>query len=157
MKTFKLTSCMAENAVFSVMLSLATVPIRCTFPLTSPTTFLEEQLEPERAHAATRGLSSIHPVSGTDERGSVRAGVGDAARCELVGVEGKELGLGIVNLCTPEIETVERVISRVRETLDFLPPEAIFLNPDCGFSTFARRPMNETEIAPQKLGGLLKP
>jgi len=70
---------------------------------------------------------------------------------DLVVVPGKELGLGVVNPRTPEIEAVDAVVARVKEALQHLPPESVFLNPDCGFGTFSGRPMNTPEIAAQKL------
>jgi 5-methyltetrahydropteroyltriglutamate--homocysteine methyltransferase len=63
----------------------------------------------------------------------------------------KELGFGIVNPRTEEVETVEEIIARVQEVSKYLPAEKIFLNPDCGFGTFAQRPMNSDEIAFRKL------
>jgi 5-methyltetrahydropteroyltriglutamate--homocysteine methyltransferase len=63
----------------------------------------------------------------------------------------KELGLGVVNPRTAEIESANAIVTRVKEALAYLPPERIFLNPDCGFGTFASRPMNTWEIAKQKL------
>jgi 5-methyltetrahydropteroyltriglutamate--homocysteine methyltransferase len=64
---------------------------------------------------------------------------------------GKELGLGVVNPRTEEIESPQAVAARVREALQYLPADAIFLNPDCGFGTFASRPMNTPERATAKL------
>jgi len=63
----------------------------------------------------------------------------------------KEPGLGVVNPRTTEIESADAIVTRVKEALAYLPPERIFLNPDCGFGTFASRPMNTWEIAQQKL------
>jgi len=63
----------------------------------------------------------------------------------------KELGLGVVYPRTEGIEGVEAVVARVEEALKYLPPERIFLNPDCGFGTFSSRPMNTLEIASSKL------
>lgn len=67
---------------------------------------------------------------------------------------GKELGLGVVNPRTEEVETPDAIVARVREALRFLPPQAIFLNPDCGFGTFATRPMNTPERAECKLAAM---
>jgi 5-methyltetrahydropteroyltriglutamate--homocysteine methyltransferase len=64
---------------------------------------------------------------------------------------GKEIGFGIVNPRTEEVESVEEIIARVQEVSKYLPVEKIFLNPDCGFGTFAQRPMNSDEIAFEKL------
>jgi 5-methyltetrahydropteroyltriglutamate--homocysteine methyltransferase len=68
----------------------------------------------------------------------------------------KELGFGIVNPRTEEVETVDEIIARVQEVSKFLPAEKIFLNPDCGFGTFAQRPMNSDEIAFEKLKTMAK-
>ena len=69
-------------------------------------------------------------------------------------VDGKELGLGVVNPRTPETEPVQAIVERVEEALQYLPPERIFLNPDCGFGTFSSRPMNSVEVATRKLEAL---
>lgn len=66
----------------------------------------------------------------------------------------KELGLGAVNPRTDEVESVEQIVARVREALEYLPAERIFLNPDCGFGTFASRPMNSAAIAQSKMRAL---
>ena len=64
---------------------------------------------------------------------------------------GKEIGFGIVNPRTETVETVEEIIERVQEVRKYVSDEKIFLNPDCGFGTFAQRPMNSDEIAFEKL------
>ena len=66
----------------------------------------------------------------------------------------KELGLGVVNPRTPGIEPVETIVERVREALQILPANRIFLNPDCGFGSFSNRPMNPDEIAQAKLSAM---
>ena len=75
---------------------------------------------------------------------------------ELLPVTGKELGVGVVNPRTADVEAVEGIVERVREALRLLPPENIFLNPDCGFGTFSRRPMNSVEIAAKKLKAMVE-
>ncbi len=65
--------------------------------------------------------------------------------------ENGELGLGVINPRTEEVEPVDTVVARVEEALRHLPPERIFLNPDCGFGTFSSRPMNSTQIITRKL------
>ena len=72
----------------------------------------------------------------------------------LVAVAHKELGLGVVNPRTPEVESPEAIVARVREALRQLPAERLFLNPDCGFGTFASRPMNAPAIAQAKLAAV---
>ncbi|WP_240689065.1 methylcobamide--CoM methyltransferase [Ammoniphilus sp. YIM 78166] len=81
-----------------------------------------------------------------------RAGELDA----VTSLEGKELGLGAVNPRTEDIETVEQVVEKGKEAARLLSPEKIFLNPDCGFGTFAQRPMNTPERAMEKLRTLVQ-
>jgi 5-methyltetrahydropteroyltriglutamate--homocysteine methyltransferase len=63
----------------------------------------------------------------------------------------KELGLGVVNPRTDEIEPPAMIVQRVKEVLKFFAPEKIYLNPDCGFGTFAERCVNTPETAYRKL------
>ncbi|HTQ11418.1 MAG TPA: vitamin-B12 independent methionine synthase, partial [Fimbriimonadaceae bacterium] len=74
---------------------------------------------------------------------------------EVTAMEGKELGMGVVNPRTETIETPEEIVAHVREALRFLPPDRIFLNPDCGFGTFSARPMNELPAIRAKLAALV--
>jgi 5-methyltetrahydropteroyltriglutamate--homocysteine methyltransferase len=69
----------------------------------------------------------------------------------LAAVDGKELGLGVVNPRTDRIETPEEIAAQVRAALERVPADALFLNPDCGFGTFANRPMNSADVAGAKL------
>ena len=66
----------------------------------------------------------------------------------------KEIGLGVVNPRTDEIETPAQIAARVRELAKFYDPQKIFLNPDCGFGTFAERNVNTTEIATKKMAAI---
>lgn len=43
-----------------------------------------------------------------------------------------ELGVGVIDVKSAEVETPELVASRIRQVLDYLPPERVFVNPDCG-------------------------
>jgi 5-methyltetrahydropteroyltriglutamate--homocysteine methyltransferase len=63
----------------------------------------------------------------------------------------KELGLGVVNPRTDEIESPTMIVQRVKEVLKFFEPQRIYLNPDCGFGTFAERCVNTPETAYRKL------
>jgi 5-methyltetrahydropteroyltriglutamate--homocysteine methyltransferase len=63
----------------------------------------------------------------------------------------KELGLGVVNPRTDEVEEPETIVGRIKEVLAFFAPEKIYLNPDCGFGTFAERCVNTPETAYLKL------
>lgn len=66
-------------------------------------------------------------------------------------LDGKELGLGVINPRTESFEGVDSIVDRGREAAKILSAEKIFLNPDCGFGTFAQRPMNTSENAVNKL------
>ena len=68
----------------------------------------------------------------------------------------KELGLGVVNPRSDEIETPEAIVTRVEEALRLVAPERLFLNPDCGFGTFSARPMNDAAVAERKLGAMVE-
>jgi len=48
--------------------------------------------------------------------------------------EGFEIGLGCVSVTPGEVDSAETIVARVKKALDFLPPERITLNPDCGFA-----------------------
>ena len=68
-----------------------------------------------------------------------------------VATGGKELGLGVVNPRTDEVETPQFVRAKVEAALAVVPASWIFLNPDCGFGSFAARPMNAPAVAAAKL------
>jgi 5-methyltetrahydropteroyltriglutamate--homocysteine methyltransferase len=63
----------------------------------------------------------------------------------------KELGLGVVNPRSPEVESSDLIEKRVREATKFFDQSKIYLNPDCGFGTFAERPVNDATTASAKL------
>jgi 5-methyltetrahydropteroyltriglutamate--homocysteine methyltransferase len=63
----------------------------------------------------------------------------------------KELGLGVVNPRGDRIEDPAEIVARVEQLLEYFDPDKIFLNPDCGFGTFAERPLNPPEVAAAKL------
>ena len=63
----------------------------------------------------------------------------------------RELGLGVVNPRTAEVESVDDIVRRVEAALAYFPARAIFLNPDCGFGCFANRCVNDEATASAKL------
>ncbi len=75
---------------------------------------------------------------------------------DFVPVNGKEIGLGVVNPRTPQVESSASIVARVKEVLRQMPAEKIFLNPDCGFGTFSSRPMNSPEVAAKKLAVMVE-
>jgi 5-methyltetrahydropteroyltriglutamate--homocysteine methyltransferase len=68
--------------------------------------------------------------------------------------ERSQIGYGIVNPRTAEIESVESIVNRVREVTQYIAPERLYLNPDCGFGTFAERPVADPSTAFAKLSAL---
>ncbi|MGM0169787.1 5-methyltetrahydropteroyltriglutamate-homocysteine methyltransferase [Enterococcus sp. AZ135] len=61
------------------------------------------------------------------------------------------LGLGVINPRTEKVEDKSKIISQVNEAKKFLPSERIWLTPDCGFATFANRPVNHYDIIEDKI------
>ena len=64
------------------------------------------------------------------------------------------IGFGVVNPRTAELEPPEAIVARVKRLAELTAPERIFLNPDCGFGTFADRPVGTPEMAFKKLCAL---
>jgi 5-methyltetrahydropteroyltriglutamate--homocysteine methyltransferase len=50
---------------------------------------------------------------------------------------GKEIGLGVVNPRTEAVESSAAICAAVEGALRSYASGQIFLNPDCGFSTFS--------------------
>ena len=73
----------------------------------------------------------------------------------LIDFPGKELGLGVVNPRTDRVETCEEIAASVRAALELYGPERLFLNPDCGFATFANRAVGEADVATRKLRAMV--
>jgi 5-methyltetrahydropteroyltriglutamate--homocysteine methyltransferase len=96
-------------------------------------------------------LEQMHVQQFVLEYATPRAGELASLNSSAQFCQQKELGLGVVNPRTAELESADAIVARVKEALAYLPAERIFLNPDCGFGTFASRPMNSWEIAKQKL------
>ena len=47
----------------------------------------------------------------------------------------KELGFGVIDVHDHQVETVEEVKEGINKALELLPPERIYVNPDCGLKT----------------------
>jgi len=43
-----------------------------------------------------------------------------------------ELGVGVIDVKSAEVESPELVAQRIRQVLDYLPAERVYVNPDCG-------------------------
>lgn len=81
-----------------------------------------------------------------------------AGELEVIGrsLSDREIGLGCVNPRTDTAESVESIVERAREALQFWSADNIFLNPDCGFGCFANRCVNEETVAAAKLAAMAK-
>lgn len=67
-----------------------------------------------------------------------------------------ELGLGVVNPRTDEVEPVDFIVAKAKKALEYYKPEQLFLNTDCGFGCFAGRSVNVEEIAYRKLCSIVE-
>lgn len=66
------------------------------------------------------------------------------------------LGIGCINPRNTIIETPEQIVEQVKKVLKYLPPERIWLNPDCGFATFSKRALNPNSIIEKKLKSMVE-
>jgi len=51
----------------------------------------------------------------------------------------KTIILGVIDLSTPEVESVETVARRVRRAFEYVPPEQVVIAPDCGMKYLPRQ------------------
>lgn len=63
-----------------------------------------------------------------------------------------EIGLGVIDVKNPRVETPEEIVERVEEASKVFGSEKITLNPDCGFASGRPWPVVTREIAYRKLG-----
>ena len=47
----------------------------------------------------------------------------------------KKVGLGVLDVHSHRVESVDEVAAGIRKTLDLMPPERIYVDPDCGLKT----------------------
>jgi len=62
-----------------------------------------------------------------------------------------EIGLGVANPKTEQIESVEYIVGKVEQALQYYKPEDVFLNPDCGFGTFSGCALTTENAAAAKM------
>lgn len=68
----------------------------------------------------------------------------------------KELGLGVVNPRTDEVESVDFIVAKAEQALRHYRPDQLFLNTDCGFGCFSSRSVNVEEVAFRKLCAIVE-
>jgi 5-methyltetrahydropteroyltriglutamate--homocysteine methyltransferase len=98
-------------------------------------------------HPLTSYFAQMHVDQLVLEYATPRAG-------DFVPVDGKSIGLGVVNPRDPRIESAQAVVDRVATVLQHVPSDRLFLNPDCGFATFTSRAMNSAEVAAGKIAAM---
>jgi 5-methyltetrahydropteroyltriglutamate--homocysteine methyltransferase len=81
-----------------------------------------------------------------------------AGEIDIIGkaLGSKEIGLGVINPRTDEIETIDFIISKAEQALKYFSAENIFLNTDCGFGCFAERCVNDEANAVKKINQMVK-
>lgn len=81
-----------------------------------------------------------------------------AGDIDIVGrnLNDRELGLGVVNPRTDQVESTEFIMGKAEKALEYYRPDQIFLNTDCGFGCFASRSVNVENIACKKLGAIVE-
>lgn len=62
----------------------------------------------------------------------------------------KELALGVVDVHSPRVETVEEILEGIRRGLEVVRPEKLYVKPDCGLKRLKR------EVALAKLRNMVK-
>lgn len=63
----------------------------------------------------------------------------------------RRIGVGVVNQKLDRVETLEEVLARAEAAIRRFGPDRVYLNPDCGFATFADSPMSSAAVAEAKL------
>ena len=81
-----------------------------------------------------------------------------AGDIEVVGkrLADRELGLGVVNPRTDEVEAVSGIVAKAELALQYYRPDQLFLNTDCGFGCFSSRSVNVEEVAYRKLCAIVE-
>lgn len=67
-----------------------------------------------------------------------------------------KVGVGAVNPKAPRVESVEEILTRAKESLNYLAKDKLMLVPDCGFATFADSPVSSADNARMKLKNMVE-
>ncbi|MFQ5880497.1 MAG: methionine synthase [Dehalococcoidia bacterium] len=65
----------------------------------------------------------------------------------------KELAMGVVDVHSHAVETVEQVKAGIRRALEFIPPRRLYIDPDCGLKT---RTVEEAEAKLRAMVGAVR-
>ena len=68
----------------------------------------------------------------------------------------RRIGIGLVNPKTDTVESLEEIVAKAERAVNLFGADRIFLNPDCGFATFADNPVSSSHIAEAKLSALAR-
>ena len=90
-----------------------------------------------RPFSAVRDYRNLFPVLGDLKASQIvlefaNRGMDDPARWKDFPKD-KELGAGVIDVKAFKAETAADVAERIRAFLPYIPPERLWLNPDCGF------------------------
>lgn len=56
----------------------------------------------------------------------------------LAALDGKRVMVGCIDLSTPEVESVDTIVERIRRALPYVKPQNVILAPDCGMKYLPR-------------------
>ena len=73
----------------------------------------------------------------------------------MIGAAAGSADVTFVTSDNPRSEDPATIVARTREFLRFFDADKISLNPDCGFGTFAERPVATPEVAGAKLRAIV--
>ena len=90
-----------------------------------------------RPFSAVRDYRNVFPTLGDLKASQIvlefaNRGMDDPARWRDF-PQDKELGAGVIDVKAFKAETAADVAERIRAFLPYIPPERLWLNPDCGF------------------------
>jgi 5-methyltetrahydropteroyltriglutamate--homocysteine methyltransferase len=90
-------------------------------------------------HERPEGYSFLPELAGAPvEQISIETAQSGLDLGVLADLTDKTIILGVVDLSSPEVETVDLVADRVRRAFRYLPPEQLVIAPDCGMKYLPR-------------------
>lgn len=70
--------------------------------------------------------------------------------------DSKRIGVGVVNQKHARIETPDEIEASARRAIELFGADRVLLNPDCGFATFADKPIAAADVAEKKLAAMVE-